>query len=424
MLSTMAPNESFAHSSSYYKIKTITIDSSDNNSSCTSWLSYLRGDFTLSSIPYKPMRIAVSNYFLSTQTRIVLTCSVPSVVQEMVSFLLPGSTSSTVKTTLQRYCNGYNWTVYSCSGASSLPSICVGCSKDPCVDRAIIVPLFKVNPCESYSNRASIIAMRVDYSYRQPPPTILELSATATNTTVLITGTLSFSGGMYCGVFSNDDLIYTLNPSSLSERIIFQNNFASSNSQNIVRIIVSGLKALTTYKIFCMTKLFGGATMSIGNALSKSSTTFTTACCKLISVKQSVTVNRYGENLLSFLRFSIDSLPSSSVVLSANIRTPNASAVVTVVKGSFFPSQLVLDSSYSIGSSGNILLTMSLTNGLPLGCYVYSITLGGPSASEYEIIYNSPFTKFCVVAENYIPAAPTLVSAGWHIHTDPVRFAD
>ena len=399
----MAPNESssssLAHSSSYYKIKAI-----DSNDSCISWLSFLRGDFTLSSIPYNPVRMAVSNYFLPTKRKVIFSCSVSSVVQEMVSFLLPGSTPPRVM--LQRYCNGYNWTVYSCSGTTSLPSICIGCPSDPCADAAII-PRAKVNPCESDPNRASILAIRVDYSYRQPPPSILELTTTATNTSVLITGTLSSSGEMYCGVFNTEELAH-LNPSSLSERIIFQNNFASSNSQNIVQLIVSGLKSLTAYRTFCITKLFG-ATLTVGDVQSQS-TSFSTACCKVMLVKQSVSVKRYSQNILSFLKFTIDSLPSSSLVLSASIRTPNSSVDM---KESFFPRQLMVDSSYSADSSGNILLSMSLSNSLPLGCYLYSLTLSGPSASEYVIFHNPPMTKLCVVAEDYIPVAPALVSAGF-----------
>ena len=77
----------------------------------------------------------------------------------------------------------------------------------------------------------------------------------------------------------------------------------------------------------------------------------------------------------------------------------------------FFPSQLEFEASQSSDGRVDVLRTMALSNGLPLGCYVYNIILSGPSTSEYVVLHNPPLTQFCVVSKNYIPAAPTLVSA-------------
>eukprot|EP01036_Dinobryon_divergens_P035018 gene35018-45328_t len=330
---------------------------------------------------FRPVTLAVSNYFLGTQAKNTITCSVPSVVQEMSSFLLSAATSPGAA--ILRYCNGYNWTAYSCT-RTSMPSMCVGCITNPCASTSFN-SVVRIDPCEMNPNRASISVLRVAYSYRQPPPSIQELTTAPTNSSVLIIGKLSSFSEMYCAVFTNEQLS-ALNPSSLTEAIIFQNNFASSNSQNIVRILVSGLEASTSYKTFCMTALFG-ATLSM-SAVRNKSTTFNTACCKSVLVEQSISTVVYGQTVVSFLSFKIDSFPSSSILLSVDIDA-SSSLHSRSINGSFFPSQILLEASYSSYERGDVLRTMSLSNILPLGCYLYHIMVSGPSASEYVVIRGS-----------------------------------
>ena len=264
LLNEMAANKSSAsaYSSNYYEIH--AIPNHDGNASCLAWLTYLRGDVSLSTISYVPIGIAVSNYFESDRRTKLVTCSLFSVVHEIVSVLSTGFPYS--KSTLHRYCNGYNWTVYSCNNVS-LPSVCVGCPSNPCTETAIL-PVATIDPCGVGKNRASISVMQIDYNYRQPPPSILELTAIASNASVSITGMLFSFGEMSCSVFTKEKLS-TLSPTSILEEIAFDHHAAFPDNQNIARVVVSGLNAMTTYVTVCTTTLFG-ATLSMRDVQSNS----------------------------------------------------------------------------------------------------------------------------------------------------------
>ena len=303
-------------------------------------------------------------------------------------------------------CSGYNWTVYSCSSDEAMPlSLCVNCS----------------NPCSQSHNTADISAcsgnvatteipempssaqiLSIGYANLFQPPELAVVNISSSRSTIAVSATMTSSGELTCAVYVST----AASPQSY-EDILLQNFVSSSDSKNATFILITGLQAITQYKLYCFTSSYGVKTAL--ETVLQSYSMVTTKCCKYLSVFQSTSSLVEGVNVFNFLSMTLSTYPTQgfitvqiSLVKSANGTISNA------VGTTLIPSNFLVDARKS---SSSLQMSSSLSNAV-VGSYAYTIQIGGSSANEYEVVYisvNKPI--FTVIAANSIQLAPSLVQA-------------
>ena len=244
--------------------------------------------------------------------------------------------------------------------------------------------------------------MDVKFSNRFDPPIIKTLNFSSSNSTVSVVSVLSAKGEFYCAAF-----ISSVTPTLYAD-ITSQNYHSVTNNINKVQATISGLMASTTYKLFCLTAQFGA--MTPFSEVLNSVQYFNTTCCKTILTNQLSAAVVQDQNAISFLTFTASSLPTVSLTIALSISNYDRK---TSASNAFFPKQFHLDSSCFLGTANTIAMSSSLSSGLTVGCYSYSISLSGPSASQFTIVDESiSFNRrFCIVSGDSALPAPNIASA-------------
>jgi hypothetical protein len=170
-----------------------------------------------------------------------------------------------------------------------------------------------------------------------------------------------------------------------------------TNSQNVSCINFSSLIPLTLYQIYCFASLLDSTNDSFIFARN-----ITTKCCKILTSKLSSIFFVQNQQAHKAIYLSVISTPSDFVSLKINI----SSDVYSFGKNNIFPSNFIFYRDSISFYSASLYFSM-------VGHYRYMIELSGPSATEYEIIYDdgSDFGSFSVLSANEEIPAPIISNA-------------
>jgi hypothetical protein len=416
---------SVVHRSAYRELQVRTSSLPTVVGSCNAWRSMLEGELDASALVYQPVQLQVIA-METLGTTVALRCDDTATVQSLVQALL--NKTATYPLTLS--CGGNAWTVAQCSSLR-VPSVCVNCS-DPCATNvhcssgtASTSP-FTVSPCVQSSCPAgsSVVtaARYLDASFdeRQPAPLVLSRSVLSTKTSLEVTATLSAPGSMYCAVYVLDPNAESpLAPSSTSA-VLLQNFVDSTDASNVTAVTISGLPSATDFLVYCMTVSRSGSMQSLEDVLAQPLAPSTT-CCIPVLVQPVTTSVTEGTALRNFLQISVNTRPTADITITLDVTSTSGSSLTTVP---LFPASFrigaLADSSATFGVSGSragasslqsqLLRATSSLTALPVGAYAYTVTLSGPSASQFNVLYASPSRSFAVMANNTPLPAPQLVS--------------
>ena len=390
--------------------------SNSQRSNCLGWAAFIQNDLVLMQSTYLPTSIALvsifqpdylSNRFMFSKRKYV--CGDIAVAKLLVATIAsPASLQADrgygrMKTVA---CSGYNWTVYSCSSDSAMPlSLCVNCSQ-PCFqspknDADISACSGNVAAPELPDMPSSAQILSIGYANLFQPPELAVVNITSSRSTIAIAAALTSSGELTCAVY----LITAAFPQSY-EDILLQNYVSSTDLKNETSILITGLKAITRYKLFCFTSSYGVKTAL--ETVLQSYSVVTTKCCKYLSVYQSTSSLTEGINVINFLSMTLSSNPTGFISVQFSLMKSANSTNSNTVGTTLIPSNFLVDGRKS---SSSLQLSSSLSNPA-VGSYAYTVQITGSSANEYQVVYLSgPNPVFTVIAANSVQPAPILLQA-------------
>ena len=134
--------------------------------------------------------------------------------------------------------------------------------------------------------------------------------------------------------------------------------------------------------------------------------TFQTACCKSINVDMATSTLKQGSITLNGLSLSVDSVPSSDLVIEVSTSTNNSCTIETgCSNNAFYPNSISL-SSDTLKSSYSV----TLVAGTP-DLYDLNIKISGSAADEYSVVYSVKGNNLNVISKEAAPPAPQLTSS-------------
>ena len=403
---TIASSSSNQKHSVYQQLLEYGISQSTN---CNSWAAFIQNDLVLLQSSYIPISISLKSIFQtiyssSKFSHETYVCEDSSAVKFLIN-TITSTPTSLGNGKITRTCSGNNWTVYSCSNDVNMPlSLCVNCI-NPC---SPLDSYTTISPCsgnltttteKDQLSNAQVLSIGLIALFQ--PPALKSVNITTSRSTIAVSATMSSAGEMACAVF----LSTAAAPTSYDE-ILVQNYNSFSSSRNISYVLLTGLQAITQYKIYCFTSSYG-----VRTAMSTVADNYfftSTKCCKYVSVYQSSSTLLEGINTLNFLSMKLSASPSDLITIHISLRQMVNDTDSTSVSANFIPSNYQIFDSTSVSS---LQLASSLPK-IPAGSYSYSIHIGGVSASEYEAVYMSGQNPvFTVIAVDSAQPAPSLVEA-------------
>ena len=379
------------------------------STNCNSWAAFIQNDLVLLQSSYIPISISLKSIFQtiyssSKFSHVTYVCEDSAAVKFLIN-TITSTPTSLGNGKITRTCSGNNWTVYSCSNDVNMPlSLCVNCI-NPC---SPLDSYTTISPCsgnlttttkKDQLSNAQVLSIGLIALFQ--PPALKSVNITTSRSTIAVSATMSSAGEMACAVF----LSTAAAPTSYDE-ILVQNYNSFSSSRNISYVLLTGLQAITQYKIYCFTSSYG-----VRTAMSTVADNYfftSTKCCKYVSVYQSSSTLLEGINTLNFLSMKLSASPSDLITIHISLRQMVNETDSTSVSANFIPSNYQIFDSTSVSS---LQLASSLPK-IPAGSYSYSIHIGGVSASEYEAVYMSGQNPvFTVIAVDSVQPAPSLVEA-------------
>lgn len=381
---------------------------------CTAWTDFLqsvelRNTLTIqkvTTVSLSTIKLMYDYYQEHDGTPETFACTEASKAASIVQRL---AYSDSVSTAFSVSCNDTVWQIKNCK--ADTPSVCVDCN-DPCeVHCSNARDVNFVSSCmaeDAYCTdtlgrrsglKYNINILSVTSEERSTAPDILSITTTPSVNSVSVTVELSGPGGVNCGAFASDSPSL---PTTLDE-IRLQYYAAYQANSTTIRIEIPTLIASTEYKLYCFSFSASGDHMSWKELQVQGLATFTTLCCKVVSVSlSSVYLYDSRGQYASFMQLSLSAAPADDLTLTLST-TPAAGVQV------LFPEVLTFRQ-YTLGAHliSSVALDASL---LDAGSYTLSVTTSGTSAAEYSVVYSGGSALFTVLVAGVEPPAPELLSA-------------
>ena len=273
--------------------------------------------------------------------------------------------------------------------------LCANCT-DPCVADACRD--FAVSSCSSHytvcqDERDAINIIGAYFTSEEPLPVVVDASVVSTRSTAAVDFSVDIDGFMTCQVFSSTFTITSVDDVLFTGTTVQTANLRASFS-------FAGLYGATPYKLACVVQTTGGRVMSLATVLDNV-IGFTTECCKAVNVRMLQSDIRMGDRPLRTAAITLDSLPSTSVVLKALLN--NASVGV-------LPTVPITAMANDIISFGPHYITVDSTD-LNFGSYFLSVMLSGDAADEFEVVFLDSDGVLTVRSLYDEPTTPVLLSA-------------
>jgi hypothetical protein len=421
-----------AHRSTYYELDVVSASPYHAYGGCSSWSSVLGGDVMPSQYSYRPQSLTIAtvtdakSFDRDVDVRESdVTCGEPDTVSRILSALTttvkPGSAAPAARTFP---CGADSWVVRHCpvTATTYAPGLCVGCV-DPCSAtlrcntpsgvteagaQASLAPCVEqVCPGTSASSPLSpataVRILTVKYADIEKAPTVLSVTASAAKTSLQVTAQLTSAGALYVAVYREAAAV---NAPSSSSAVQLQNLVAVSNAANVTSLTVPGLDAATAYRVYLMTVSPIGVKASLDEVL-HGVLTVSTACCKAVTGTLSAASAIEGQATTNLLSIRVSSSTSSVTVQVSLFSVSPTDGALSAAPSSLFPASFTM-SAQSAAST----LRASLPS-LPVGVYEYRLTMTGPSAAEYEVVYANSKQRIEVLSALQEPPAPAMTSAAF-----------
>jgi hypothetical protein len=203
---------------------------------------------------------------------------------------------------------------------------------------------------------------------------------------------------IYCGVFEVGKF-----PQSLAA-IQKQYNMVVSSDGTESSLVLRDLSPFTSFDVYCMTQSFFGVQSSLEAAKSHHATV-STACCKEVNVALAITSIHEGMTALEAVRLTVSHAPSKELLMGL-VLLPTSSTGTTMTGSSLYPTTpWTLKQSQAVPA----ITTVAFIAGEPMR-YRVNVTLSGPSALEYSVVYSSA-EVITVLSSLTEPPAPHLTAA-------------
>ena len=376
---------------------------------CDAWSVASGSNLNVLATTQMVTNITFLAYDASRKAASMISCDDPVAAKMIASSLTAGSNNST--STSCTYAGiVHRWVTKSCM--KMRVALCVDCI-DPCGSSqcSTAQAVLTLNPCGSLTGSAygcngqnnSVTAYRILTVTLVPlsaPPTFKSIMTSTTRTSALISLRLqSASGGsadgtVYCATYSAGQA-----PSS-TYSIIVQGNSASS-SHGSVTVAISGLSPATQFDVYCVTQSNLGTSMALSVAL-QSKQSVRTLCCKNVYVSLSIQSIYQGSSSFNAVQVSFDSSPNNSttvtIATATNMSTQQLVPAYTVVTSAMRTTSF----RYSITSASTSVV----------GVASLAVSLSGPSASEYAVVYSGQ-SSFMVLPNGAVPPTPTVSSVSF-----------
>jgi hypothetical protein len=164
---------------------------------------------------------------------------------------------------------------------------------------------------------------------------------------------------------------------------------------------VSSLLPFTEYDLYCAATSSQGVTMPLSSILTTKQS-LRTACCKMITVAvQHPATATVGQELARALTLVLEAPPSASVAITLQYAGRDQSSAGVQL----LPSALRYDNRSAVGISKDVRLTA-----LGAGNYTLVVSVTGPSADEYRVVYAGA-RRLTVLSADITPAVPQLMQA-------------
>lgn len=222
---------------------------------------------------------------------------------------------------------------------------------------------------------------------RQPPPAFLSASVSeVASTSLLVRAVLSARGYMWCGVFS-------VGSSYSLTALLHQGHAAfTAAGTNASSMSLSGLDALTTYQLACVTQAPAGTFMSLQGARVFE---VTTPCCRRLTIDSGSAVFALGKTAVSAVSLMLDAAPTGTT-LSVSLYASNSTHRHLPL---FFPASWSVGDQQAAAAGRSVTLLASITaglRGLAAGKYTVHASL---LPSQTQLLYNlSAHTSFRLFA--------------------------
>ena len=358
LASTIA-NQSNTYSYISFNFKTVPV-----SGSCSGWNSFIHNKL---SAPFNNFEYTHLNatfitfdYKSHISSQMNTTCNTLTSVLQLVSALRSG-------TTLDVNCNGNLWRVFQCSQNSIL---CINCKRS-CAP-SVLCPgkSYSFGTCVSGCDGrvTATTLLTAVYAVNRYYPLLNTFNATANQTSVEISATLSSPGLLYCGAFKSPFVLQSLNQ-------IAQSGFSSVAPYpgEALSIVILDLEPSTVYNIYCYTSDYLGHIMSLVDATT-TLTSIETLCCKSVVIlskvsafiqSSSVSSSTVVQNFPQFY-FGLNARPSSDVTMGfyiQRIACPGAVLLSGSIDVSIYPS------TYKFHPTDPSLSAGFLVQGSTVGCF-------------------------------------------------------
>lgn len=220
---------------------------------------------------------------------------------------------------------------------------------------------------------------------------------TKTSATVLVAIDGHREALVYCGAFN------TITSTLVSTSAIIAQNFVTTTLDKAATIALTGLYPSTDYSIYCMTVTLQGTRMSLART-SYVVAQSRTLCCKTLTASlllSSVYVGKSAQNAVSV---TYDVPPSVGLTVGVSFVSTSTPAVTPATTS--YPSSVALTASDSLKSARLLRIVAGAQDAVEM-----VVTLSGPSASEYSVVYTSGRRAVRVISMNVEPPLPVLQQA-------------
>jgi hypothetical protein len=178
---------------------------------------------------------------------------------------------------------------------------------------------------------------------------------------------------------------------------------ARITSQRPAVVNVSSLLPFTNYDLYCAATSSQGITMP-PTAVLATNQPLRTKCCKqvTVTVQHPATVN-VGQELARAVTIVLDASPSASVAVTVQYAARDQSSAGVQL----LPPSLRYDNRSAVGTSKDVKLTA-----LGAGNYTLVVSVTGPSADEYRVVYAGS-QRLGVLSADATPAVPQVLQVSF-----------
>ena len=358
---------------------------------CSEW----RNRLSAASVALQSSQYAVSTtlvrWSISDMAPSSFVCSganVTNIVNRLISST--GSDSSSVQ------CDGHMWKVSKCTG--DITSVCVDCL-DPCTaecsSETIVAPCGTAAiRCPSTFGVSSLLGITMKELQPAPDANITFVDPTLTDVSLEIW--VEYDATVQIGIFEAGTVVQS------TTAITLQNRQYRSQSNKVV-MSLTGLTPATDYDVYLLTRSFMGSVMTLANVL-KSKTTFSTFCCRNLTISLNSLSVIQGRDSLYTISVSMAKLPTRNITLTIQL-VHTATGSVT----SAFPSSVIFSSQQS-ATSLNSALSISSSSTQITGQLKLSAVISGYDRKGYVINYAAS-RHINIISAHQQPAPPILKSS-------------